>query len=341
MKDELFSFPHSYLHYNPVVLLSHLKLEELEIENPIDSIYGECSHALHASTMGIYDEDRFEYLEKCVVYLKENYLEYDWVWNEEWDGRTIHLVADILHEICEKHSIDESKIHFYVSNLNKNAHKHGFNYHISLTIMGAYYVGDATHSIFVEPNETHSYKYFLQGGRNTINRTNLFNELSSSGFINDDMNHTISLTSGQNGGDMKYTPTEMYDILKESFMTVVCESESTNSENLTNNLVTVLSEKVGIAVSSFKPFVVFGDASYIPYLTEIGFRTFDTWWDESYDSETTMEGKIEKIIQIIDSIYQKTPEELNTILSEMRETLVHNHNLFMEIVSNPIVYSTN
>jgi hypothetical protein len=67
MKDELFSFPHSYLHYNPVVLLSHLKLEELEIENPIDSIYGECSHALHASTMGIYDEDRFEYLEKCVT----------------------------------------------------------------------------------------------------------------------------------------------------------------------------------------------------------------------------------------------------------------------------------
>jgi hypothetical protein len=124
-------------------------------------------------------------------------------------------------------------------------------------------------------------------------------------------------------------------------MTIVCESESNNSENLTNDLVTVLSEKVGIAVSSFKPFVVFGDTAYIPYLTQLGFRTFNTWWDESYDSETTMEGKIEKIVQIINSIYQKTPEELNTILSEMRETLVHNHNLFMEIIANPIIYSTN
>lgn len=341
MKDELFSFPHSHLHYNPVILLSHLKLEELDIENPIDSIHGECSHTLHASSMDIYDEDKFEYLEKCILYLKENYLEYDWVWNEEWDGRTVHLVADTLHEICEKHSIDETKIHFYISNLNKSAHKYGFKYNVSLNVMGAYYVGDATHSIFVEPVKTHTYKYFLQGGRQTFNRTNLFNELSSSGFVNDNMNHTISLTSGQNGGDMKYTPTEMYDILKDTFMTVVCESESNNSENLTNNIVTVLSEKVGIAVSSFKPFVVFGDASYIPYLTELGFRTFNKWWDESYDSETTIEGKIQKVIEIVNSIYEKTPEELNTILTEMRDDLIHNHNLFMEIVADPIVYRSN
>lgn len=338
MKDELFSFPHSHLHYNPVILLSHLKLEELEIENPIDSIYGDCSHALHASSMDVYDEDKFQYLEKCVLFLKENYLDYDWIWNEEWDGRTVHYVSDMLHEICEKHSIDETKIHFYISNLNKNAHKHGFKYNVSLNVMGAYYVGDATHSIFVEPVETHTHKYFLQGGRQTSNRTNLFNELSASGFVDNNMNHTISLTNAQNGGDMKYTPTEMYDILKDTFMTVVCESESNNSENLTNNLVTVLSEKVGIAVSSFKPFVVFGDASYIPYLKELGFRTFDKWWDESYDVETTIDGKIQKVVSVVSSIYQKTPEELNAILVEMRDDLIHNHNLFLQIIADPIVY---
>ena len=41
MKDELFNFPHSALHYNPVILLSHLKLEDLNIENPkhLDMLY--------------------------------------------------------------------------------------------------------------------------------------------------------------------------------------------------------------------------------------------------------------------------------------------------------------
>jgi hypothetical protein len=341
MNNELFNFPHLNLHYNPVVLLSHLKLEDLGIENPIDSIYGDCTHALHASSMGIYDEDKFEYLEKCILYLKDNYLEYDWVWNEEWDGRTVHLIADILHEICEKHSIDESKIHFYTSNLNKNSHKHGFKYIISLSVMGAYYVGEATHSIFVEPMETHTYKYFLQAGTLTNNRTQLFNELSSSGFINDDMNHTISLTNHEIGLEMKYTNGEICDILKESFMTLVCESESISTDNLTDNLITVLSEKVGIAAAGYKPFIIFGDSSYIPYLKELGFRTFDRWWDESYDSETTVDGKIQKVIQLVNSIYEKTPDELNTMLSEMRDDLIHNHNLFVEIVSNPVIYSSN
>ena len=37
------------------------------------------------------------------------------------------------------------------------------------------------------------------------------------------------------------------------------------------------------AIDYCKPFVINGDKGTLKYLHSIGFKTFDKWWDESYD----------------------------------------------------------
>ena len=59
-------------------------------------------------------------------------------------------------------------------------------------------------------------------------------------------------------------------------------------------------------------------------MKEAGYRTFDKWWDESYDTETNHMIRFKKIIDIIDWVESKSHEELFEIYQEMKTVLEHN-----------------
>ena len=57
----------------------------------------------------------------------------------------------------------------------------------------------------------------------------------------------------------------------------------------------------------------------------MGFRTFNSYWDESYDAETDHCRRLIKIIQLIEQISQYSIKELNDLYTQMIPTLEHNY----------------
>jgi hypothetical protein len=61
-------------------------------------------------------------------------------------------------------------------------------------------------------------------------------------------------------------------------------------------------------------------------LQSMGFKTFDKWWDESYDEEIEFSKRLEKIVTILEKISSWSLDECFKITQEMEEVLIHNFN---------------
>jgi hypothetical protein len=94
------------------------------------------------------------------------------------------------------------------------------------------------------------------------------------------------------------------------------------------------SEKTLTALYSKIPIVLVAPPYTLEYLRTFGFKTFDKWWDESYDIETNHHKRIIKIFEVIDYINSKSIEELKKIYSEMAEILNHNQEITKTIQWN-------
>ena len=66
----------------------------------------------------------------------------------------------------------------------------------------------------------------------------------------------------------------------------------------------------------------------LAYLKSYGFKTFDRWIDESYDSEQDHYLRIEKITAELARLCAMSPEQLKQMHQEMREVLLYNYNHF-------------
>lgn len=89
-----------------------------------------------------------------------------------------------------------------------------------------------------------------------------------------------------------------------------------------------LTEKIFKPIVMRQPFVLVGCAHNLDYLKSYGFKTFDRWWDESYD---TIEDDVERmhaIGQVLADICQNDLDRLKEILLEMEEVLEHNYRWF-------------
>jgi len=60
----------------------------------------------------------------------------------------------------------------------------------------------------------------------------------------------------------------------------------------------------------------------------MGYKTFDKWWDESYDDELDVEKRIDIITKILKSFENKSKEELIEIRNDMNSILKHNQEIF-------------
>jgi hypothetical protein len=89
-----------------------------------------------------------------------------------------------------------------------------------------------------------------------------------------------------------------------------------------------LTEKIFKPIVSRMPFILVGCAHNLAYLRSYGFKTFDRWIDETYD---TIEDPIERmhaIGAVLLDISNRSLDDLQAMLYEMQEVLEHNYNLF-------------
>ena len=109
--------------------------------------------------------------------------------------------------------------------------------------------------------------------------------------------------------------------LIESFLHVVTETCFWDDR-------THLTEKIFKPIVARQPFVLLGCAGNLQYLQSYGFKTFDNWWDESYDHITDPILRLQKVVDLIKDICSMDIIELENILRGMKYTLDYNYELF-------------
>jgi len=85
-----------------------------------------------------------------------------------------------------------------------------------------------------------------------------------------------------------------------------------------------LSEKTINSIVTKRPFILVSTPGSLKYFQKLGFKTFDRWWDESYDQEEDHEKRILKILNVIDYIDSLSIGELRIIYDQMRDVLEFN-----------------
>ena len=109
-------------------------------------------------------------------------------------------------------------------------------------------------------------------------------------------------------------------LLKHTFLNLVNETHQQDD-------LVFITEKTYRSINYCRPFIINGDRGSLEYLKDMGFKTFDKFWDESYDQETSDHTRISKLIDIVKQISSRSESELLNLFDEMLPVIEHNYNV--------------
>ena len=96
---------------------------------------------------------------------------------------------------------------------------------------------------------------------------------------------------------------------------------------MANNTPETLTEKTFKPIVMQQPFIIQSCKGSLEYLRRYGFRTFDEFWDESYD-EAEDSVRTYKIGQLLKSINTMSQKEKTTLQTAVNSTVEHNYKWF-------------
>lgn len=117
---------------------------------------------------------------------------------------------------------------------------------------------------------------------------------------------------------------------EKSFCSIVTETFFDKVSIKDYHNVTFITEKVEKCIAAGQPFIVVGTPGYLRKLKELGFKTFDKWWDESYDDESDDIKRLNRIKEVVLELSNKSLIELENIYMEMVKVLKVNQRLNRE-----------
>ena len=89
-----------------------------------------------------------------------------------------------------------------------------------------------------------------------------------------------------------------------------------------------LTEKIFKPVVLKQPFVLVGGAGCLEYLHSYGFKTFNDWWSEDYDTITDDKERMQAVADIVNWIGAMDISELEKIRASMQNILNYNYSHF-------------
>lgn len=101
------------------------------------------------------------------------------------------------------------------------------------------------------------------------------------------------------------------------------------SETVYNYPSSFTTEKTMKPILYKRPFVVVGPPGSVANLKSLGFKTFDRWWDESYDQIEDNEQRLLAVVDIIKQTCQKNILDLRDICNEMESVLEYNFDFYV------------
>ena len=117
------------------------------------------------------------------------------------------------------------------------------------------------------------------------------------------------------------SPFVPWNIYKQSWYTVICETGFTGDGFF-------LTEKTTKALFARRVFVMFAPCQFLKHLRELGFKTFGSIIDESYDEELVDLTRYQMAFAQMLSLTYQDPE---SVLSKVAAVLEHNHNRMWQL----------
>lgn len=109
------------------------------------------------------------------------------------------------------------------------------------------------------------------------------------------------------------------NLMQQSFLYIAAET-------MFNYPGSYLTEKSFKGISCKRPFVILGPKNSLKKLKEYGFKTFDHWWDESYDDINDPSERLLAVFDIVKTISQKSNDELIELAFSLTDVLEYNYN---------------
>lgn len=175
------------------------------------------------------------------------------------------------------------------------------------------------------------------GGTYTDHARQFFNRLTSENVITDEdlegieaklplvldtPDHTLNLMFDEFDSTKQF-----YD---ESLVNLIAET------NFFTNIVH-LTEKSYKPIVYKQPFIMFGAAGSLKALQKQGFRTFNKYWDESYDDELDHTIRFFKVINLIKEIASWSPERKLQFSEAIKDTVDFNYNRIQQGLSQQVI----
>lgn len=96
------------------------------------------------------------------------------------------------------------------------------------------------------------------------------------------------------------------------------------TETLTDPDTLFLSEKTWKPIQLGHPFMIIGSPGTLSLLKQRGYKTFDKYWDESYDLEECEIKKCDKVIANIEKLSKLSLKEIKKLRKDIEPILIHN-----------------
>jgi hypothetical protein len=110
------------------------------------------------------------------------------------------------------------------------------------------------------------------------------------------------------------------DHYSQTFLSLIPETGFSNHS-------VFFSEKIWKSIRIGHPFIVIGNPGMLQELHNLGFKTFNDYWDESYDNVSNLEERVNKITSILVKLSKLSTLELHGLRADMKETIEFNQNL--------------
>ena len=90
------------------------------------------------------------------------------------------------------------------------------------------------------------------------------------------------------------------------------------------------SEKTFHPIRYCQPFIMVSAPGSLSYLKDLGYRTFDAWWDESYNSIEDHEDRLDAVVVQITAISKWSDDRFYRFMLESRDVCLHNLRVLKE-----------
>jgi hypothetical protein len=191
-------------------------------------------------------------------------------------------------------------------------------------------------------HKTHDFLYLNKAPRE--HRIKLYNKLKDAGVLDNSI-HTFTMLDPPVRLEKKYElpgidPKDYprwgkdQDIYELPYVDTVC---SIVSETNDNDHDVFMTEKIWKPIMAQHVFIVHGNYLYLQKLREMGFKTFGSYFDESYDLEQDPNKRIDKLVSLCKdlkskcddgSVVERGNKEWHDIYQQTQALRKHNYDVF-------------